>query len=161
MPVMMIMQWAGVTREQYEAIRQVSNFAGDPARGGLFHIAALTDAGLQVTDLWERAEDFEAFIQSRVTPAVQKMGIQRQPKISLACPGLCAHCGEPGFVGRPPRPQHIVQRAFAQDTGAGREFGVSGRPFGGFFGADAFDDPLGLLHLANPLRRTCAASAIL
>lgn len=83
MPVMMIMQWAGVTREQYEAVRQLSNFEGDAPRGGLFHIAALTEAGLQVTDLWERAEDFQSFVQSRLMPAVQKTGIQTEPQVQI------------------------------------------------------------------------------
>lgn len=84
MPVVMMMSWAGVTRDQYEKVRQLANFEGDTPRGGLLHLAAFTDSGLRVTDLWERPEDFEAFVQARLMPAVHQAGIQTQPVVEIA-----------------------------------------------------------------------------
>lgn len=83
MAVMMIMEWQGVTREQYDAVRRIVNFEGDVPRGGLFHVAAFDDKGLRVTDLWERPEDFQAFVEQRLMPGVQKAGIQGEPKVAI------------------------------------------------------------------------------
>ena len=83
MAVMMMMDWSGVTREQYDSVRKIVNFEGDAPKGGLFHVAAFTDKGLQVTDVWERAEDFQAFVEQRLMPGVQKAGIQGEPRVQI------------------------------------------------------------------------------
>ncbi|HXE46807.1 MAG TPA: hypothetical protein VN663_00460 [Ramlibacter sp.] len=97
MPVMMMMQWNGVTREQYDAVRKIVNFEGNAPKGGLFHVAAFTDDGLHVTDVWERAEDFQAFVEQRLMPGVQQAGIKGEPKVQI----LPAHnVFTPGYVRR-------------------------------------------------------------
>jgi hypothetical protein len=84
MPVLMIMQWDNVTREQYDAVRETVKFETDVPKGGLFHVAAFTDKGeLRVTDLWERAEDFQAFVEQRLMPGVAKVGIEGEPKVEV------------------------------------------------------------------------------
>jgi len=97
MPVMMMMQWSGVTREQYDAVRKIVNFEGNAPRGGLFHVAAFNEKGLQVTDVWERAEDFQAFVEQRLMPGVQQAGIAGEPQVQV----LPAHnVFTPGYVRR-------------------------------------------------------------
>jgi len=83
MAVVMIMEWDGVTLEQYEAARKLVNWEGDPPEGGMFHVAALTDTGLRVTDLWQSAETFQAFAEQRLMPGVQQIGIPGQPKVEI------------------------------------------------------------------------------
>lgn len=83
MAVMMIMEWQGVTREQYDAVCDSVNFEVDVPRGGLLHVAAFDDKGMRVTDLWERAEDFQAFVEKRLMPGVQKAGIAGEPKVGI------------------------------------------------------------------------------
>ena len=83
MPVMMMMDWSGVTREQYDAVRKVVNFEGNVPRGGLYHVAAFTGDGLKVTDVWERAEDFQAFVEQRLMPGVQQVGIKSEPRVEV------------------------------------------------------------------------------
>jgi hypothetical protein len=83
MAVLMMMQWDNVTPAQYDKVREVVNFEGDAPKGGLFHVAAFSDKGLRVTDLWERAEDFQAFVENRLMPGVQKAGIQGEPKVEV------------------------------------------------------------------------------
>jgi hypothetical protein len=82
-PVMMVMEWDGVTLEQYERSREVVNFEGDPPRGGLFHVAAHDGQKLRITDVWESAEDFNRFVQDRLMPGVQQLGIQGQPNVEI------------------------------------------------------------------------------
>jgi len=83
MAVMMLMQWDNVTRDQYEAVRKTVDWEGNVPRGALFHVAAFDDKGLKVTDVWERAEDFQAFADQRLMAATQKAGISGQPKVQF------------------------------------------------------------------------------
>jgi hypothetical protein len=81
--VLMVMTWDGVTVEQYEAARRVVNWEGDVPPGGMVHVAAIEDGRLHVTDVWESPEELDAFVQSRLMPGVQQVGIQGQPEISV------------------------------------------------------------------------------
>src|SRR4051794_13606140 len=51
--IVMQMRWAGVTPEQYEEARSRVDWEGDPADGGVFHVAGFDESGLRVTDVWE------------------------------------------------------------------------------------------------------------
>jgi hypothetical protein len=79
----MLMNWAGVTPEQYQEVRSRVNWEGVPATGGLFHIAAFDDNGLRVTDLWESPADFQRFADERLMPVIQQMGITTQPTVEF------------------------------------------------------------------------------
>ena len=97
MPVVMQMQWDNVTPAQYDDVRKIVDFEGDPPRGGLYHVAAFDNKGLLVTDVWERAEDFQAFVEKRLMPGVQKAGIAGEPKVNV----LAAYnVHAPGYVAR-------------------------------------------------------------
>jgi hypothetical protein len=95
MPTALFLRWDGVTVEQYEEIRGLANWEGDLPDGALFHLAAFTDDGMRIFDLWESAEAFQAFFQARVLPAVQQVGLESQPEVEL----LPAHATfTPGFT---------------------------------------------------------------
>jgi hypothetical protein len=83
MAVAMMMRWAGVTSEQYDAVRKIVDWEGNPAPGGLFHVAGFDDAGLHVTDIWERSEDFQAFVADRLMPGVKQVGIPGEPMVEI------------------------------------------------------------------------------
>ena len=83
MAVLMLMQWDDVTREQYDAVRKIVNFEGDVPKGGLFHAAAFSDKGLRVSDLWDNAQDFQAFVEKRLMPGVAQAGIKGEPKVEI------------------------------------------------------------------------------
>ena len=84
MATVMNMHWPEVTREQYENVRRDVNWEGDVPNGAKFHVAWFGDDGLRVLDLWESQQDFENFVAQRLTPGVQKAGIQGQPRIEFA-----------------------------------------------------------------------------
>jgi hypothetical protein len=83
MPIMMLMEWEGVTAAQYDEIKKVSNFEGDKPKGAMFHVVAITPKGIRVTDVWEKAEDFQSFVKTRLMPAVQKAGIKTEPRVEI------------------------------------------------------------------------------
>jgi len=51
MAVVMNLEWDGVTREQYEAVRKSVDWEGKPPKNALLHVASFSDKGLRVTDL--------------------------------------------------------------------------------------------------------------
>ncbi len=81
MAVVVFLEWDGISAEQYEATRKHVNWEGDVPAGGMFHVAAVTDRGLRITDVWESAEAFQAFVNNRLMPGVQQLGIPGQPRV--------------------------------------------------------------------------------
>jgi hypothetical protein len=81
--VVMSMRWAGVTPEQYEEARGVINWEGDVPDGAVLHVAGFDGDDLRVTDVWESEEQFNTFVEQRLMPGVQQIGIQGQPEVSF------------------------------------------------------------------------------
>jgi hypothetical protein len=83
MVVAMFMRWDGVTAEQYVAARELVNWEGEPASGGLFHVAAVDEHGLHVTDTWESAEELQAFVATRLIPGTTQLGIPGEAQVEI------------------------------------------------------------------------------
>jgi hypothetical protein len=85
MRILMTMKWDGVTPDQYEKIRKTVNWEGDMPPGAVFHVAGFDKEKntMRVTDIWESAEQFNSFIQNRLTPKTQEAGIQGQPQVDI------------------------------------------------------------------------------
>ena len=83
MAVMMQMTWDGIGLEEYEAARKHVNWEGDVPPGAMFHVVAATDSGVRVTDVWESAEAFDAFVRDRLMPGIQELGIPREPQVEI------------------------------------------------------------------------------
>jgi hypothetical protein len=83
MAVMMQMEWDGIGAEEYDAARQRVNWEGDVPPGALFHVVAVTDGGVRVTDVWESADQFNAFVRDRLMPGIKELGISGEPRIEL------------------------------------------------------------------------------
>src|SRR5437763_1790697 len=81
--VLMRLDWEGVTPAQYEALRKIVNWEGDQPPGGMSHVAAFDDAGIHVNDTWESAEQFQAFLDNRLMPGVQQVGVGGQPNVTI------------------------------------------------------------------------------
>jgi len=83
MSSVMVMKWDGLTASQYDAVRKLFNWEGNPPKGAILHISGFTKKALRVTDIWESKEAFNEFLQNRVMPAVKQIGIQGQPKVKF------------------------------------------------------------------------------
>jgi hypothetical protein len=81
--VVMSMRWTGVTPEQYEEARGIVNWEGDVPDGAVLHVAYFDSDGIRVTDVWESEEQFNRFVESRLMPGVQQVGIQGQPDVEF------------------------------------------------------------------------------
>lgn len=83
MAVLMRMDWAEVTPEQYDELRRMVDWEGDRPDGAMSHVTAFDDAGAHVNDTWESAEKLQAFLDDRLMPAVQELGVQGRPDVAV------------------------------------------------------------------------------
>jgi hypothetical protein len=83
MAVVMSMRWAGVTPEQYDEARRRVDWERDRPKGGNFHVSSFGDDALYVTDLWDSQEDFQRFVETRLMPVVQQIGIEGEPEVTF------------------------------------------------------------------------------
>jgi hypothetical protein len=81
MATAMIMRWDGLTVDQYEQALEKVGWDRDVPAGAKLHVAGFSDGGLNVLDVWESAEAFQAFLDQRLGPAVQEIGIQGEPEV--------------------------------------------------------------------------------
>jgi hypothetical protein len=79
----MFMKWPGVTAEQYDALREKVLWEDNPPPGVLFHVATFEPQGIRVFDMWETAEEFDSFINERLMPAVQELGVPGEPEVDI------------------------------------------------------------------------------
>jgi heme-degrading monooxygenase HmoA len=84
MATVMSMHWPEVTKEQYEAARAEVRWETETPKGAKYHVSWFGDDGLHVFDVWDSAEDFQKFVETRLNPAVAKIGIKGEPKVTLA-----------------------------------------------------------------------------
>ena len=81
MATVMLMEWPGVTQEQYNRVMSHLGLDSNPPSGAIFHVSGFSEGGLRVLDIWDSQQAFERFQKERLTAAVQKAGIASQPKI--------------------------------------------------------------------------------
>ena len=79
----MTMKWDGVTPDQYEKLRKIVNQEGDKPKGAVFHVASFGNNAVYVTDIWESAEDFNGFVESRLMPGTAEVGIEGHPQVEI------------------------------------------------------------------------------
>ena len=89
MAVGLIMQFDGVTAEQYEKVMKELGLAlhsdSDAAwpEGIISHVAGgRPDGGWTVVDVWESQEAFDQFFRGRLAPAFEAVGTLPQPAVS-------------------------------------------------------------------------------
>jgi hypothetical protein len=83
MAVMVILNWPGTTPQQYDQVRELVGWLEDAPTGGRAHTAAFSENGGHFIDVWDSAEAFQAFVDSRLMPAVQQLGIEGQPDVQV------------------------------------------------------------------------------
>jgi heme-degrading monooxygenase HmoA len=85
MAILMILEWEGVSPQEYEQVNEEMGIRSDAdaPEGLIEHVAALTDEGeLVIADLWESEQALGTFFESRLAPAIRKLGLpESQPRM--------------------------------------------------------------------------------
>jgi hypothetical protein len=84
MATVMLMHWPQATKEQYEQARKEVRWETEAPEGAKFHVSWFADDGLHVLDLWDSPEQFQKFVETRLGPATQRIGIQGEPQVQFA-----------------------------------------------------------------------------
>jgi hypothetical protein len=79
MATVMLMEWKGITPEQYNNVMKHLGLDAKPPKGGIFHVAGFSGGSVRVLDLWESQQLFETFQKERLAAAVEAAGIKTQP----------------------------------------------------------------------------------
>jgi hypothetical protein len=75
------MRWEGVTPDQYDTLRSMTRLESDTPEGLIFHTAWFRDDGIVVMDVWEASAQFDDFMQGRLAPAIEQIGLEGQPEL--------------------------------------------------------------------------------
>lgn len=85
MAIAVELDFNGGTLAQYDEVIAKMGFEpnGVGAPGGLFHWVTKTDNGIRVTDVWQSAEQFQAFADEQIGPFTAAVGITEPPTITM------------------------------------------------------------------------------
>jgi hypothetical protein len=99
MAVAMFMQWPGVSPGQYDAVMARLGLDAHPAAGEVLHVATLTEDGLEVCDVWQTEQAFQGFLEHRLLPVADEVGLVGEPEIKLV-PLHNLYAADPDVIDR-------------------------------------------------------------
>ena len=99
MAVAMFMHWPGVTSGQYDALMARLELDVNPAAGGIFHLAAVTDEGLEVCDVWQTEPAFQGFFENRLLPIAEALEFEGEPNLRVV-PLHNLYAADPDMIDR-------------------------------------------------------------
>jgi hypothetical protein len=74
---------AGLTPTEYRAVLDEMGVESSPAANIYLHLTAPLEDGFRIIEIWDNTEAFEEFLEKRLAPANQALGIQRKARISV------------------------------------------------------------------------------
>lgn len=80
MSAVIMQRWDALTPEQYDELRELVGWDRDVPAGMRFHVATFTDGILRMLDVFDSEAQFDAFVQTRIVPGLQKLGISSVPE---------------------------------------------------------------------------------
>jgi len=83
MATVIMQKWDGITPDQYDALREIVRWDRDVPTGMRSHVASFGDDVLRMTDVWDSEELFGAFVQTRILPGLQQLGISGMPDVII------------------------------------------------------------------------------
>ena len=74
----------GLTPEEYRAVMDELGVEARPEGGIYLHLTTPTDFGFRVVEIWDEKEGFDRFLERRLAPAGEAVGLEREMTISVA-----------------------------------------------------------------------------
>lgn len=74
MAIAFLLEFPGVTQEQYDQATDAIERSGIKGEGRIFHVAGPMEGGWRIVDVWESQEAFDTFFQ-KTAPISQESGM--------------------------------------------------------------------------------------
>ena len=74
MALAFLLEFPGVTQEQYDQVLEKLQLGGKTYQGGIFHVAGPMEGGWRVITVWDSDEQFQRFRNETLIPAIQAQG---------------------------------------------------------------------------------------
>ena len=81
MAVVWILEWPGVTKEQFAELQERTEWETDAPAGLQHQVTAFGDKALVLTQVWKSPEHVMRFMEDRLLPAVRALGITSMPRV--------------------------------------------------------------------------------
>ncbi|MFN7973789.1 MAG: hypothetical protein U0166_15820 [Acidobacteriota bacterium] len=82
--IVMNLLWRGLTKDQYDRACDRVGWETKAPEGGIVHVAWFAKEGLRVLDVWETAEHFNRFVETRLMPVVKgELDIPGEPEVDI------------------------------------------------------------------------------
>jgi hypothetical protein len=81
MAVVWILEWPGVTKEQFAELQERTSWETDAPAGLQHQVTAFSDKALVLTQVWKSPEHVMRFMEDRLLPAVRALGITTMPRV--------------------------------------------------------------------------------
>jgi hypothetical protein len=79
--VIWLVEWDGITQEQFADLQSRTEWESKPPDGLEHQVAAFSNKALVLTQVWKSPEHVMRFMEDRLLPAVQAMGIRSMPRV--------------------------------------------------------------------------------
>lgn len=84
MAVVVTVEIPNATTQQYDQVVEKMDLGGKAAPHGMHHVCADDGAGgLFVCDVWDSAEAFQEFAETKIGPYLAEVGVTERPKITV------------------------------------------------------------------------------
>lgn len=84
MAVAMFLRYPGLTPAQYDRLLVELDLDANLPVGALLHAAAVTPNGINVCDIWQTEAAAEAFVERRLRPAFDEIGVRCEVEYRIA-----------------------------------------------------------------------------
>ena len=79
----MFMRWPEITSDHYDSVMARLDLDVNPAAGAVLHVAALTEDGLRMCDVWQTEEAFRGYLEQRLMPAARELELPGEPQVEV------------------------------------------------------------------------------
>ena len=81
MAVVWLVEWDGITQEQFADLQARAQWDSDPPDGLEHQVAAFSNKALVLTQVWKSPDHVMRFMEDRLLPAVRELGIKSMPRV--------------------------------------------------------------------------------
>jgi hypothetical protein len=83
MTVVTTLDIKGLTEQEYRKIMDELGVEARPEGGIYLHLTTPTDFGFRVVEVWDEKEGFDRFLEHRLAPASEAVGVEREMTITV------------------------------------------------------------------------------